>query len=125
MHKAIKTRQATDQHAHNPRQELTLYLSLPLEEADNIVAWWGVSNLIDLSICYCNCLLASLVAISPTITHHTRLFAYSRQCRSFRTGFFEQRDHIYCAAQWTHTIHVQLSAVVEGHIQEWPYFRTG
>jgi len=46
MHEAIKTRQATDQRAHNPHQELTMYLSLPLEEADNIVAWWGVSNLI-------------------------------------------------------------------------------
>jgi hypothetical protein len=46
MHEAIKTHQATDQCAHNPHQELTMYLSLTLEEADNIVAWWGVSNLI-------------------------------------------------------------------------------
>lgn len=46
MREAIKTRQAADQRAHNPHQELTMYLSSPLEQADNIVAWWGVSNLI-------------------------------------------------------------------------------
>ncbi|KAG2034611.1 ribonuclease H-like domain-containing protein [Suillus americanus] len=37
MREAIKTHQAADQCAHNPHQELTMYLSLPLEEADNIL----------------------------------------------------------------------------------------
>jgi hypothetical protein len=47
MREAIKARQAADQLAHNPRQELAMYLSSPLEEADDIVAWWGVSNVFD------------------------------------------------------------------------------
>jgi hypothetical protein len=52
MCEAIKACQAADQLVHNPHQELTLYLSLPLEEVNDIVAWWGVSSLIDLFICY-------------------------------------------------------------------------
>ncbi|KAG1843079.1 ribonuclease H-like domain-containing protein [Suillus tomentosus] len=45
MREAIKARQAADQLAHNPRQELTVYLSSPLEEANDVVAWWGLHSL--------------------------------------------------------------------------------
>ncbi|KAG1800074.1 uncharacterized protein BJ212DRAFT_1488077 [Suillus subaureus] len=44
MHKAIKTCQEMDYLTHNPQQELNMYLSLPLEETDDIVAWWGVGR---------------------------------------------------------------------------------
>lgn len=43
MHNAIMARQATEYHMHNHYHELTLYLNLPLEETNDIVAWWRVS----------------------------------------------------------------------------------
>jgi hAT family C-terminal dimerisation region len=45
MRKAIKAHQAADQLACNPHQELTVYLSSPLEEANDVVAWWGLHSL--------------------------------------------------------------------------------
>ncbi|KAG2028810.1 hypothetical protein BDR03DRAFT_882625, partial [Suillus americanus] len=41
MREAIRTRKTSDHLTHNPRQELNMYLSSPLEETDDIVAWWG------------------------------------------------------------------------------------
>ena len=44
MHETIKSRLASDVVSRNPRQELQDYLTAPLEEVDDVVAWWGVSN---------------------------------------------------------------------------------
>ena len=44
MQEAIKSRLANDVVSRNPRQELQDYLATPLEEVDNVVAWWGVSE---------------------------------------------------------------------------------
>ncbi|KAG1805105.1 uncharacterized protein HD556DRAFT_1437268 [Suillus plorans] len=45
MCEAIRTRKTSDHLTHNPRQELNMYLSSPLEETDDIVAWWGLHSL--------------------------------------------------------------------------------
>ena len=44
MRETIKSRLASDVVSRNPRQELQDYLTAPLEEVDDVVAWWGVSN---------------------------------------------------------------------------------
>jgi hypothetical protein len=44
MRETIKTRLASDTVSRSPRQELRDYLSAPLEDVDNVVAWWGVST---------------------------------------------------------------------------------
>ncbi|KAG1895696.1 uncharacterized protein F5891DRAFT_1193860 [Suillus fuscotomentosus] len=44
MRDAIMARQAADHHAYNPHQELSAYLTSPLEETDNVVAWWGYTH---------------------------------------------------------------------------------
>jgi len=43
MRKTLQARQARERMSTNPREELRLYLESPLEDADNIVACWGVS----------------------------------------------------------------------------------
>ena len=40
---AIKSRLAADTASRAPRQELIDYLAAPLEDVNDIVAWWGVS----------------------------------------------------------------------------------
>ncbi|KAG1823726.1 ribonuclease H-like domain-containing protein, partial [Suillus subaureus] len=45
MHDAVMAHQATEHCMHDPCHELTLYLSLPLEETDDVVAWWGLHSL--------------------------------------------------------------------------------
>lgn len=45
MREAIRMRKTSDHLTHNPRQELNMYLSSPLEETDDIVAWWGLHSL--------------------------------------------------------------------------------
>jgi hypothetical protein len=42
MHNAVKSRLTTDAAKWAPRQELIDYLAAPLEEVDDIMAWWGV-----------------------------------------------------------------------------------
>jgi hypothetical protein len=42
MQAAVMARQAADQAATSTREELRLYLKAPLEQVDDIVAWWGV-----------------------------------------------------------------------------------
>ena len=44
MHEAIKSRLTSDTVSRSPRQELKEYLSAPLEDVDDVVAWWGVST---------------------------------------------------------------------------------
>jgi hypothetical protein len=45
MRNAIKSRLATDAARRAPRQELLDYLAAPLEDINDIVAWWGVSTI--------------------------------------------------------------------------------
>jgi hypothetical protein len=42
MHDAIKSRVASDAVGRSPRQELKDYLAAPLEDVDDVIAWWGV-----------------------------------------------------------------------------------
>ncbi|KAG2031016.1 ribonuclease H-like domain-containing protein [Suillus americanus] len=42
MCEAIRTHKTSDHLTHNPHQELNMCLSSPLEETDDIVAWWGL-----------------------------------------------------------------------------------
>ena len=43
MRDTIKSRLATDAASRAPHQELIDYLAAPLEDVNDIVAWWGVS----------------------------------------------------------------------------------
>lgn len=40
---AVQAHQASDRTQLNPRAELTTYLRSPLEQAEDVVGWWGVS----------------------------------------------------------------------------------
>ena len=44
MREAIKSCLASDTVSRSPRQELEDYLAAPLEDADDVVVWWGVSS---------------------------------------------------------------------------------
>jgi hypothetical protein len=44
MRDAIKSRLAIDAASQHPRQELDDYLTAPLEDIDNVVAWWGIHS---------------------------------------------------------------------------------
>ena len=46
MRNAIKSRLATDAARRDPRQELLDYLAAPLEDIDDVVAWWGVRTIL-------------------------------------------------------------------------------
>jgi hypothetical protein len=74
MCEAIRTRKTSDHLTHNPRQELNMYLSSPLEETDDIVAWWGVSlffylffSLLNLLNSFTRCNTLHLCALRETI----------------------------------------------------------
>lgn len=45
MRSTILARQSSEQNI-DPRHELTLYLTSPLEEVADVVRWWGVSILL-------------------------------------------------------------------------------
>ena len=68
MREAIRAQQATDHTTRDPRQELSAYLTSPLENTTDIVAWWGVSRVIASFVSYLNHLLASLATISYPCT---------------------------------------------------------
>lgn len=42
MRNSVKSRIVNDTATRRPRQELEDYLDAPLEDVDNVVAWWGV-----------------------------------------------------------------------------------
>ncbi len=44
MHAAVKSRQDADHAKQSPQEELQAYLTSPLENVENVVAWWGVST---------------------------------------------------------------------------------
>jgi hypothetical protein len=67
MREAIKFRLASDVVSHSPCQELQDYLATPLEEVDDVVAWWGVSEQYDPNS-YCLTLL--LIAPLRSVSHH-------------------------------------------------------
>jgi hypothetical protein len=46
MLSAVNARKAADRMKANPREELARYLQAPLENVDDVVAWWGVSHLL-------------------------------------------------------------------------------
>jgi len=43
MRAAVDARRAVDRAKVRPRDELQMYLAAPLEQTENVVAWWGVS----------------------------------------------------------------------------------
>jgi hypothetical protein len=42
MRSSVKSRVVNDATTRRPRQELEDYLDAPLEDVNNVVAWWGV-----------------------------------------------------------------------------------
>ena len=44
MREAVAARQNATHGRRDPRDELAVYLSSPLEDMSDIVAWWGVST---------------------------------------------------------------------------------
>jgi hypothetical protein len=42
MQAAVMARQAADRAGTSAREELRMYLDAPLEQVDDVVAWWGV-----------------------------------------------------------------------------------
>jgi hypothetical protein len=73
MRDAVTARQAADNRTHDPLQELSSYLTSPLEETDNIVAWWGVRFSLYYHILSSLYSLATLTSVSHTISHCARL----------------------------------------------------
>ena len=44
MHASVRSRQQAERAGSGPRDELKRYLDGPLEEVNDVVAWWGVSR---------------------------------------------------------------------------------
>jgi len=44
MRAAVQSRQVTERSSANPRNELEKYINGALEDVENVVAWWGVSD---------------------------------------------------------------------------------
>jgi hAT family C-terminal dimerisation region len=44
MKKTLQNHQVRDHLAVNPCKELCMYLESPLEDVENVVAWWGVRH---------------------------------------------------------------------------------
>jgi hypothetical protein len=42
MQAAVMARQAADRAGTSAREELRMYLDAPLEQVEDVVAWWGV-----------------------------------------------------------------------------------
>ena len=42
MHATIRSHQESDSAKQDPHQELQAYLNAPVEEVEDVVAWWGV-----------------------------------------------------------------------------------
>ena len=45
MRAAVRSRQDAERTNSEPRDELRRYTESPLEDVNNVVAWWGVSGL--------------------------------------------------------------------------------
>jgi hypothetical protein len=71
MRDAVIARQASDNRMRDPLQELSSYLTSPLEETDNIVAWWGVSYSLYYRILSSLYSLAALTSVSNSISYRT------------------------------------------------------
>ena len=46
MHASVRSHQEAEHVSSGPRDELKRYLDSPLEEVNDVVAWWGVSSFI-------------------------------------------------------------------------------
>jgi hypothetical protein len=69
MRDAVIACQASDNCMRDPLQELSSYLTSPLEETDNIVAWWGVSYSLYYRILSSLYSLAALTSVSNSISY--------------------------------------------------------
>jgi hypothetical protein len=59
-----------DADSRDPRDELAVYLSSPLEDMPDIVAWWGVSaSFIYLVAVEAHTQIAPFTAVSDAFTH--------------------------------------------------------
>jgi hypothetical protein len=45
MRAAVQFRHDAERTSSEPRDELKRYMESPLEDVGNVIAWWGVSNL--------------------------------------------------------------------------------
>jgi hypothetical protein len=68
MRASVRSRQEAERVSSGPRDELKRYLESPLEEVNNVVAWWGVSTYI---YHYCHTLLTgyNLIALLAPIPY--------------------------------------------------------
>ena len=82
MQAAVMARQAADQAVTSTHKELCLYLKAPLEQVDDIMAWWGVCAYIAL-LRFCHLLLlilalATLHSVPDPCSHCKGLSCGSR-----------------------------------------------
>jgi hypothetical protein len=90
MRAAVDARKVADQAKRSPCEELRAYLAVPLESAENIVTWWGVSCLylifsIDVQLMDCQqhslqypilaCIARDYLAIQGSATPSERAFS--------------------------------------------------
>ena len=76
MRAAVRFRHDTERSVSEPRDELKRYIESPLEDIENVVAWWGVSN----------CLLHHLRPLtqSKLLQHHSIQYpTLSRMVRDY------------------------------------------
>jgi len=88
MRDAVKPHIALDATSHRSHQELDDYLAAPLEDVDNVVAWWGVSLHFIFYDSELILLAVPFYTVPYNISHHKRLPGHSRFCCSIRTLFF-------------------------------------
>lgn len=69
MRKILQSRQACDHSTENSRKELRMYLESPLENVENVMAWWGVRFCV--LWCYMNSfvIVATFCAVPNAFSH--------------------------------------------------------
>ena len=99
---SVHSRQEAELVGSNPRDELKRYLDSPLEEVNDVVAWWGVSRFgfhpwryILTGLNY----IASLIPIPYPFEHGLWISCYPMVCYTFRVSIFKWRNHQNCQMQ--------------------------
>jgi hypothetical protein len=82
MRATVKARQDADRAKTGPREELKIYLNSPLENVENVIAWWGVG--------FENVLLLLMSNLAPSTMHRS-----TPHCRGWHGTILLSKDQLF------------------------------
>ena len=108
MRTAVQFHHDAEHSVSEPHDELKRYIESPLEDVENVVIWWGVSDdgMIFTGMpefTYTVKIAASLGTIPNTLKDGKGLSCYPRLSYSLRESILEWWYHWHCQAQPPHT----------------------